>query len=99
MSFVAILLTFCAPARGQCPTPIVTGGIASRYIQIEPGAGGSDPVAFRVECGSVTEWVQMSRTDYDEGEGVFVNLGRGVADCASADFLTPAQWTSNGRNN
>ncbi|MEE9296936.1 MAG: RHS repeat-associated core domain-containing protein [Phycisphaerae bacterium] len=89
----------CVPGpAAACLPPTVTGGIASRYVQIEPDPGNTDAVAFRIECGAVTEWVQLVQTNYSEGGGVFVNIGRGVADCASADFLTPDQWTSSGAN-
>ncbi len=89
-------------------SPNVTGGIGSRYIQLEPkvlssaAQRGPDPMGFRIECGAVTEWVRMEGTDgeidYDDGGGVLVNIGVGVADCASASFLTPRQWTSGGAN-
>ncbi|MEE9293402.1 MAG: zinc-dependent metalloprotease family protein [Phycisphaerae bacterium] len=85
------------PGDEPCLPPTVTANIASRYIRIAPDLSGTNPVAFRIGCGSTTEWVELIRTDYSDGE-VLVNIGRGVADCASADFLTPAQWTSNGAN-
>ncbi len=90
----------CLPA---CPPPVVTADIASRYIQIEPDATVTDPVAFHIECGtdggSPNEgWVQLILKDYDDGGGVLVNIGKTTADCVDADFLTPDQWTSSGAN-
>ncbi|MEE9296536.1 MAG: DUF4215 domain-containing protein [Phycisphaerae bacterium] len=84
--------------REPVAPPNVMGGIASRYIEIEPDTSCTVPVAFRIECGGVTEWLQLTHTDYDDGGGVSVNIGTGVADCASADFLTPDTWTSNSAN-
>ena len=91
------------PPPPPCLSPTVTGGISSRYIQIEPDTSLTNAVAFRIECGfvpgePVTEWVQLVQTDYDDGDGVFVNIGTAVADCASADFLTPDEWTNSGAN-
>ncbi|MEE9294680.1 MAG: DUF4215 domain-containing protein, partial [Phycisphaerae bacterium] len=57
----------------QCAPPVVTGDISSRYIQIEPDATVTDPVAFHIECGikdgdtvSNEGWVQLILTDYAE---------------------------------
>ncbi|MEE9297265.1 MAG: DUF4215 domain-containing protein [Phycisphaerae bacterium] len=88
----------CQLEKGACAQPMVTAGISSRYIRIDPDPGMPVPVAFRIECGTVTEWARLAETGYDDGGGVFVNIGTGVADCASADFLTPDQWSSNGAN-
>ncbi|MEE9293479.1 MAG: DUF4215 domain-containing protein [Phycisphaerae bacterium] len=116
------------------PVPAVTGGIASRYLQIEPAPTsavaaslrGPDPMAFRIECGGVTEWVKplyrcedgatpcepataaadcsgiggesCDQLDYNDGGGIFVNIGVGRATCDNSYFLTPDQWTSGGAN-
>ncbi len=87
------------------PPTAVTSGIGSRYIQIEPDPNNTNPVAFRVECGTDggnpnEGWVKLTHVDYPEDPAgtVLVNIGKTTADCASADFLTPDVWTSGGNN-
>ena len=73
----------------QAPlAPTVTADIASRYIQITPDMSNADPVAFRVECGGVIEWVELTHPNYDDGGGVFVNIGK-VAPGSCSGTATP----------
>ncbi|MEE9296171.1 MAG: hypothetical protein V3W34_14590 [Phycisphaerae bacterium] len=104
VGIVPLLLAGPAPPL-SCLPPVVTGGISSRYIQIEPDASITDPVAFHIVCGtdggSPNEgWVQLTHVDYPEDPAgtVLVNIGKTTADCTDADFLTPDVWTSNGNN-
>ncbi|MEE9297127.1 MAG: hypothetical protein V3W34_19475 [Phycisphaerae bacterium] len=85
--------------------PNVTGGIASRYIRIEPKTAmlrgaAAEPMALRIECGTVTEWVELIRTDYPEDPAgtVKVNIGVGRDTCDDSYFLKPDAWTSSGAN-
>ena len=85
----------------QAPLPpTVTADIASRYIQIAPDTSNTDPVALRVECNGVIEWVELTPalTDYDDGPQGLVNIGVGRSTCDNAYFLTPDAWTSSGAN-
>ncbi|MEE9293563.1 MAG: hypothetical protein V3W34_01165 [Phycisphaerae bacterium] len=85
--------------RPYPPPKTTTGGISSRYIQIEPDGSSNDPVALRVECGAATGWVKLVLADYDDGDGVFVNIGVATEpDSTTADFLTADEWTSSGAN-
>ncbi|MEE9296897.1 MAG: NF038122 family metalloprotease [Phycisphaerae bacterium] len=95
----------CDDCAQPCLAPVVISGISSRYIQIEPDPSNADAVAFHIECGtdgaSPNEgWVQLILTDYPEDPAgtVLVNIGKTTPNCADADFLTAAQWTSNGAN-
>ena len=88
----------CMFEPGNCLPPNVVAGISSRYIQIIPDPNSTAPVAFRIECGSVVEWVEVMGVDYDDGDGAWVNVGMGTPDCANASFLNPDVWTSGGAN-
>ncbi|MEE9294419.1 MAG: DUF4215 domain-containing protein [Phycisphaerae bacterium] len=72
----------CLNEQAACLPPVVIGDISSRYIEIQPDASVTDPVAFHIECGikdgdtvSNEGWVKLILTDYDDGGGVLVNIG------------------------
>ncbi len=94
----------CQAEQGPCLPPTVIGNISSRYIGIQPDAGITDAVAFHVVCGDDggnqnAGWVKLTHVDYDDGGGVLVNIGiASEADCSTADFLTPDEWTGGGAN-
>ncbi|MEE9296330.1 MAG: hypothetical protein V3W34_15405 [Phycisphaerae bacterium] len=81
-----------------CLPPTVTGGIASRYIQIEPDLCDPQPVALMVTnlCTGAVGWVRRHLVDYDDGPQGPVNVGVVEASCMSTEFYSPADWIGTG---
>ncbi len=76
--------------------PLVTAGIASRYIDVRPDTSDPQPVALRVECDDDLGWVRLVHVDYDDGLQGLVNVGIAREGCDDAEFHTPAQWLGSG---